>query len=84
MNPSLDGSRDKGPLTGEAHRRVEIGLRLAQARLEEAAVACESLDTEHARLIRQLIFDSQKVHESWCKAKDLELRQTGIRWPSRD
>lgn len=75
---------DEPPLTGEAHRRVEIGLRLAQARLEEAAAACESLDEELARLIRQLIFEDQKVHESWCRVKDLELRRTGIRWPNRD
>jgi hypothetical protein len=71
--------RNEGPLTGEAHRRVEIGLRLGLARLEEAAAACEPLDTEHRRLIRQLVFEAKAVHESWCKAKELELRQTRIR-----
>lgn len=74
---------EKAPLTGEPHRRVELGLRLAAARLEEAAAACEGLangvDAEHRRLIRQLIFEVGTVHESWCKAKEIELRATRIR-----
>lgn len=68
-----------GPLTGEPHRRVEVGLRLALGRLEDAAAACETLDGEHRRLIRQLIFEAKSVHESWCKAKELQLRSTRIR-----
>lgn len=87
---------EDAPLTGEAHRRVEIGLRLAQARLEEAGAACEDLagqakgdvkgDVEHSRLIRQLgsglahyrqlVFEVQAIYDSWCKAKELQLRAT--------
>jgi hypothetical protein len=75
---------ENAPLTGEAHRRVEIGLRLGLARLEEAAAAAEGIDAGHARLIRQLIFEVKGVHDSWRKAKDFELRKTGIRWVNRD
>lgn len=74
----------EGPLTAEPHRRVEIGLRLAMARLEEAAAACESLDSEHGGQIRKLIIAVGASHESWLAKKQVDLRKTALRFPSRD
>jgi hypothetical protein len=73
-----------GPLTSEPHRRVEVGLRLALARLEEAAAACESLDGEHGGQIRKLIAAVGASHGSWLAKKQLGLRKTEFRFPSRD
>lgn len=73
-----------GPLTSEPHRRVEVGLRLALGRLEEAAAACEALDSEHANQIRQLIVAVGSSHESWLAKKQIDLRKTALRFPGRD
>jgi hypothetical protein len=75
---------EEAPLTGEPHRRVEVGLRLALARLEEAAVACESLDSEHGSQIHKLILAVGSSHEAWLAKKQVDLRKTEFRFPSRD